>query len=330
MTLEGKNVLLIAPSFFGYEQDIISEIERLKGNVIYVNANPGKIFSSFINGLRHFHLPYSWLVHRFENQVYLNISNKKYDIVFVICGWAITSRLLLRIKNNVLTQNGKMYLYYWDSISLLKDDITRWLLFDRIFTFDQEDYQANSKIMNFLPLFYNRNYHSIANDSIHKYNLATIGSFKYDRYFTVERLKSNNSSINIFSYLYINRWEFYLHKIRKKYRNVLNHNLTFKKLGVTELMAIYSDCDAILDMPRTGQNGQTMRVFECLAMNKKIVTTNEFITTYDFYNPNNIYVLPLDSLTLPSKEWFQKPYEPLKERVLQKYSIQNWLNTIFS
>lgn len=328
MDLTGKNVLLIAPSFFGYEMDITYELNELGANVMFENADPGTLLSTLINGIRHFNLSSEWIVKVFENRIYSRIQNKKFDIVFVICGWAITSRLLKKIRCHILASDGKMYLYYWDSIALLKDDTSRWLLFDKIYTFDKTDYEKYSHIMQFLPLFYNRKYRSIENNSLHKYNLATIGSFKYDRYFLIEKLKVNNPAISIFSFLYISRCEFMLHKLRKKYWNVKESNLSHRNLNADELMAIYANSDAILDMPRTGQNGLTMRVFECLAMNKKIITTNEHVKEYEFYNSSNIYVLSRVNLELPTVAWFNTPYMPLKNSILQKYSIQNWIKTI--
>ena len=50
----------------------------------------------------------------------------------------------------------------------------------------------------------------------------------------------------------------------------------------TVIIDIFKKSRAVLDIPIAGQNGLTMRTFECLAMKKKIVTTNENIKQYAF------------------------------------------------
>ena len=81
-----------------------------------------------------------------------------------------------------------------------------------------------------------------------------------------------------------------------------------------------------MDIPRIGQHGLTMRIFECLATNTKIVTTNKSIKNYPFYNPSNIYILENDYL--PDIAWFEKEYIPIGESVIKKYSIENWVKAI--
>lgn len=62
----------------------------------------------------------------------------------------------------------------------------------------------------------------------------------------------------------------------------------------------YQNCTAILELMREGQNGLSFRVFEAIAMEKKIITDNENIKNYDFYNPDNILVLDKDMANINS------------------------------
>lgn len=329
--LKKKNILMIAPTFFGYRNKIAEEIGNMGGEVKIVNAYPDKYFYMLLNAFKYFKLPSEWLIRRFEDKQYKQAAKSKYDHVLVICGTYITSYLVKKIKENLLNDEGRMTLYYWDSISLLKDDQKRVTLFDSVYTFDYNDYVANKEKMNFLPLFYCNEYRQKSEKEKHNYNLATIGSYKYDRYFMIRSLKEKNPHVKVLSYLYTQQSVFMIHKLlRKKYREIRTVDLSFKKLTSDEIRRIYSDVDAILDIPRTGQNGLTMRTFECLAMKKKLVTTNDSVKYYDFYNPQNIYVMDEKTLDLPSKDWFNNPYVEYKEGLIENYSISSWIGKVLS
>jgi hypothetical protein len=64
-------------------------------------------------------------------------------------------------------------------------------------------------------------------------------------------------------------------------------------------------------------------------MQRKIITTNSTIKTYDFYNPNNILVLDENSEININLDFINKPYEKLNEAIYYKYTIENWVNTVF-
>lgn len=328
--LKGGKILLICPRFFGYEKSICDELEACGASVWVINADPSGILGTFISTLQRLHIKAAKIIRWFEHRILNQINSIKFDYVLVICGWAVTSYCVKKIRENHLNGSGRMVLYYWDSLDLLKDDISRWSFFDKIFTFDKNDYDAHKDLFDFLPLFYCNNYLDM-DERHHKYHISTIGSYKYDRYFMIERLKNQNPRINIYSYLYTPKWMILFHKaFRRKYRNIDLKKLSFKKLTTSDIKYRYEESDAVLDIPRTGQNGLTMRTFECLAMKKKIVTTNANVVQYDFYNSNNIFVMDRDLLELPKREWFESPYSNLNEGIIEKYSITNWIERLLS
>lgn len=327
--IKNKQILLIVPFFFGYHKAISDCLKQLSAEVTLVNADPSNSFMTFVGLSKKLGFGKEWLLRVFQNSIYSEINSKKYDFVLVICGWAITSYLCKLLRSNNLKHNGEMVLYYWDSLTLLNDDQSRWQYFDRIYTFDKDDYKSHNELFLFLPLFYMHSYEQI-NDKLSKdIDLFTAGSFKFNRYFEIELIKQLNPDISVYSYMYDSRWLIYFHKlIRPKYRDIKIEKLRFKKLSAEEIQLFYARSKAILDIPRAGQVGLTMRTFECLAMRKKMVTTNKNIKEYDFYDENNIFVLDEETHILPSKTWFESDYKQLDNSVLQKYSIDSWINTI--
>lgn len=326
----GRTVLLIAPKFFGYEKRIQENLCNRGADVVYLNADPNNFLMTVVAAFNRFGLPYNWLIHLFESKCYRKVRHLRFDYILIICGWAITSSLVKRLKVRLLKEDGKSILYYWDSICLLNDDVSRIQLFDRVYSFDKRDCAKFANI-NFLPLFFCEEYHPLHERIPHKYNLMTVGSYKHNRYFFLKSIKERNPDITVFSFMYLNKWLFYFHKFfRKKMKEVRKEDISFYGLTKEEIMELYKDCDAVLDIPKTGQEGLTMRIFECLAMQKKIVTTNASIVDYDFYDPLNVFVLDSTTMELPSVEWFQREYNAIPESVVANYSISKWLDCVFN
>lgn len=327
--LANKAILLLSPSFFGYEYHIANKIKEMGGDVVYINDDPSNLFL-FIKGvLEKLHIGTDWMIHSFEDSVKKKLRGRRFDYIIVICGWAITSRLSGLLRQNHLSGVGKMLLYYWDSISLLGDDTSRWQYFDRIFTFDKKDYADYSSDLSFLPLFYIDTYCKSKAACNKDIDLFTVGSFKFNRYYEIETIRQKNPNIRIYSYMYESKWLIRFHKLfRPKYKSINLDNIKYVRISPEDIVNFYNRSYAILDIPRTGQNGLTMRTFECLAMEKKIVTTNPHIIGYGFYNSNNIYVMDTNNYILPGNEWFEREYVPLPKEVYERYSISNWLKKI--
>ena len=79
---------------------------------------------------------------------------------------------------------------------------------------------------------------------------------------------------------------------------------------------------------REGQTGLSFRVFEAMALEKKIITNNPTIKNYNFYHPQNILVLNEDFSNLTS-EFFQTPYVKIPDEVYNQYTLDAWVDHVF-
>jgi len=327
--IENKNILLLIPQFFGYEISIKDKLVQMGASVTCYDDDPSAMMSTIIETLWHFNVSDKVLLDAFQNRLYRKICHSRYDVVIVINGWALKYDFINKLKNNLLAENGRMILYYWDSISVLKDDVKRRCLFDKIFTFDNIDYNNNTDTMKFLPLFYCDEYDVNANGNEVKYDLLTIGSYKYNRYFEIQRLKNNNPNIKIKAILYAKK-TIIIHKLlRRKYKNVDISTMIYRPLSRRDIINLYKHSKAVLDIPFKGQNGLTMRTFECIGMRKKIVTSNQNILKYDFYRPENVFLIDTEEFKLPSKEWFDTD-TVIPDEIRRKYSLDSWLSILLS
>jgi hypothetical protein len=81
----------------------------------------------------------------------------------------------------------------------------------------------------------------------------------------------------------------------------------------------------LLDIHRDNQSGLSFRVFECMGLHKKLITTNFNVKEYDFYNENNILVIDANNPVIDA-DFFEKPYEEIPTEILEKYKLSGWVN----
>lgn len=80
----------------------------------------------------------------------------------------------------------------------------------------------------------------------------------------------------------------------------------------------------ILDFVIEGQRGLTLRCMESLFFERKLITNNKEIKKYEFYNPNNIFILGEDNFKRIN-EFVNTEYEAVDSKIVEYYDIENWL-----
>ncbi len=321
--LEGKRILFIGTNFFNYHLSIKKELE-LKGAIVdFFNETDDCT-------LRKFYRFFSkTLLLKFDtkhhNKILNFIQDKKYDYLFVLHGEGISENFLSKIKS--LNRNIISIMYQWDSI-IHYNYVHLIPLFNKVFTFDNVD--ADKYKINFLPLFYIHDY-SIQEDINHSkyyYDISFIGSLHSDRYQIIKNIV-NYSHLNqliFFNHLYISKVSYY----KQKYlhcKMYLTKYLKFNSLEKSKVLDVIQKSNCIIDINENGQNGLTIRTFEMMAQNKKIITSNQNIKNYDFYDENLIYVFDRKLCNLDYDFIKQKTNKKYKN--LEKYSISNWIKSIF-
>lgn len=83
----------------------------------------------------------------------------------------------------------------------------------------------------------------------------------------------------------------------------------------------------LLDINQKGQKALTMRVMEAIYFSKKLITNNEDIVHYSFYNENNIYLLPKKASKISAESiraFLERPFVPYPEEILSYYDFEHW------
>lgn len=216
-------------------------------------------------------------------------------------------------------------------ITFLYDNLERFPVqdklhfFDKIFSFDDYDVEKHGfeKLTNYNYLSYlPQEKQTPENDVLY------ITSYDKKRVKQIIELAKKFKSLNLKfkNFILIKKiWRKPLDRILLK--DIIHFQ--FERIPHSKLPQYYQSTKVILDLMRHNQYGLSFRVFEAMALEKKIITDNEKIKEYDFYNPNNILILneKLDNISI---EFFQTPYEKLPQNVYQKYTIDEWVNRVFN
>ena len=197
--------------------------------------------------------------------------------------------------------------------------------FDKIYSFDDKDIEKHGferlTNYNYLPFLSQENQNP-SEDALY------ITSYDKKRIKQLDILSQKFEELRLKFDLYVigkKSWKNQLIKPFSKNKIVF----TRKRINHENLPEFYKRTKVILDLMRENQYGLSFRVFEAMALEKKIITDNEKIKNYDFYNPNNILVLNKDFSNI-TKDFFETPYQSLSEEIYKKYTLEKWVERVFN
>ena len=128
--------------------------------------------------------------------------------------------------------------------------------------------------------------------------------------------------------MYINILQYIYNKIYvKEFQNAKIREFKFKTMTVQENLDVLRKTNTVFDIQHYMQSGLTIRTIEAIGSKRKLITANENIKKYDFYNSNNIYVLNEQNWG-GIEDFIRHKYEPIPEEIHKKYSISSWLKTM--
>lgn len=314
-------ILLIAPSTYGFYIHIIGALEKHGYQVDFIDEHI-RINSIFLRKII-FKLPRYILEFLHFNYIKKNLENTVYDRVIMIRGEYITSEILCWLKNKI--KSAKFFLYQWDfqnNLHLFESQIP---FFDKVFSFDKVDSEKYKLIHK--PLFFNQNHKDAIKNSC-SYSFNFIGTDHSDRAAFISRfIKSNNLSRNtFFLHLYRSRLSILLNTLKNPFflRNKDLSLYTYYPLPEKETLDKLSRSKVIIDITQPGQSGLTMRTLESIGLKKKLITTNESIRNYDFFNPDNILIISNENMKI-DEHFINSNYKNIKSEIYDKYYVDNWV-----
>lgn len=322
--LQGKQILFLAPRFFSYENEIAEEMRRRGAHVDWLPDRP-------------FDTPLMTAVTRLHPQSILPIADKiyrrqlnkwgrkKYDLVFVLNGQTLSRDLLAELRIDL--PNTRFILYMWDSIKNRASSAEKFDLFDECLSFDPSSVELYG--MRLRPLFFAPSFESKCIFEP-QYHISFIGTAHTDRYSIISSIDSAlQPDIRRFWYLYLQaRWVYAVYLFANRSFQGANFNdFRFKPLPYSAVTDIFRKSRAILDIEHPGQTGLTMRSFETLGAEKKLVTTNPGVRELPFYSEQNIQVIDRSNPLLDT-DFLHSPYAPVDPFIYDRYSLSGWLDEV--
>lgn len=200
----------------------------------------------------------------------------------------------------------KTILWLWNPISNRQESFMSDKNIDEIWTYDIND--SRKYKIKFNTQFYNK---ELVNDKCkvkEKYDIMFIGNNK-GRNEIISRYKCEFDKLNLKSYIRV----IDNYKENIKYEEYLNYLMESK---------------ALLEIVKEDVSGITLRALEGIFFGKKLITNNKFIKMYDFYNPNNIFILEDDNLS-NLKNFINSKYETIDKTIIDYYDFEEWVNRFY-
>ncbi len=327
MVFENTTILFFAPKFFGYEKDVLLELESRNAKVFFLPDRPSD--NSLLKAI--YRVAPS-ILNKVSDKYYISAVEEflqnSYDYIFIQSGEALTVFFLQWLRKKYT--KAKFIFYTYDSISNKKGQLEKIRLCDVSYSFDKND--AEKYGMCFRPLFFSSGFESKSVTDNYEYDLSFVGTAHSDRYYVISKLKSQlGTNINSFIFLYMQaKWLFFMRKLFSlNFKDAKIDDFSFSSITKQQVIEIFSKSKAILDIEHPSQTGLTMRTFEALGAQKKLITTNASVKNMDFYNLNNILVIDRKNPHIPAS-FLLSEYEQIPRLIYDKYTIRSWVNDVFS
>lgn len=325
--LKGKKVLMFSP--YGatkhYGDAIKTELELRGAIVSSYDERPSQ--NSFVKIIiRLFKKKIPQIFDRYISRVIEANNATSFDFILICRGEAFTPLTIHHLKNSFPT--AKIILYFWD---ILRCADVRFNIpsADRAMSFDPQDVEENEGL-EYRPTFFINDYLNVCPIEDAKYDVSFIGSMRPNRYKIIKQIdnyfKANN--ISFYKYLYVPSFLVYLKDLITCFPYISIKEVQFTPLLVDGTIDVLGKSKAIFDINNPVQKSLSTRAYEAMAAKRKYITTNPEVKNYEFYNPNNIAVIDINSPYI-DKDFFDKPFEEVPEEVLYKYSVHGLVDELF-
>ncbi|MEF1167459.1 hypothetical protein [Vibrio campbellii] len=333
------NVLIVGSNFFGYSDKIIESMESDYGaNVDFIShIPPGDYFWSFLSKK----IPGFFCFYSFIYSVYLllllRLRNKKYDKCIIILGRIINSSFYNGLRK--IQPNIEIVMYQWDSIKNYNTVESIVTMVDRFITFDKNDFHRLTlkhvdrkvKIIH-LPLFYIDEY--CYNGEAVDIDIAFLGALHTDRYSIYESFLKNSIFLNknVKSKFFVKNFNNFKSYENKNSVKLDESIITFQSMSSLYISDIFKRAKFVIDVHNEYQSGLTMRTFEALASGAKLITTNDAIKGYPFYNESVVFVFDRNNIDFDGIKHFISSDNVVSREAISEsvsaYKLREWVGSV--
>lgn len=224
------------------------------------------------------------------------------------------SRKYLEFLSAILSNTSKKVYYYWNIISSknLSPEIIRELGFEP-WSFDENDCKHYGVRYN--PQFYFPSWYENLEKVSATSDISFVGRDKNGRMQEIDGVLSDlrNYGVTVNTYFTAEKW--YKRWNSKRYGRYLD---------LRDMINEEKKGRVILDYSVNGQSGPTLRLYDGLCTERKVLTNNISVRHLDLYDSRNVFIMGVDSYENLA-EFCRTPFENKALKYLDKYSVGKWL-----
>lgn len=316
-----KKILFLCPKLYDYEKKIIESLEKKGKEVVYFREDfklnsENKLINYILKKQKKFfpkiyNKKYDEKLEEYFSDILLTIEKKKIKTCFIINGSTTPITFLKKLKQNKI----KVLLHIWDDLYENDPLLEKFKYCNTVTTYSK--YDANKYSIEYKGMFTSK----IGNKNSRKYKILILGNSNSSESYSL-RNKVFPKFINMFP-------DNFVHILSKRYSKQGIQGYKKNSLSYYEYMNALEESQAVLDIPKIEQKGNTTRVIEGLSLGVKIITTNKEIKNYEFYNENNIFLIKDEnSIKKEEIESFLLKELVYDHEYWKKYYIDNWLDNL--
>lgn len=321
---EKKNYFYVIDSGSNSNQHMFSDVKKEKNmkQLSYI-FNINNAFLRLLNKI-HFSIKINKIIDLpfksiWDSKYAMNemLSNSDTTKWIIVTNWSIRRFGLSYLKKMEKRKDVRLILLYLDPLSAVPEFYLKFIKkmnFDMIYSFDEEDCEKYG--WKYTTSLYSMN--EIPNNNSPEYDVFYIGLDKgraqlLDKIY--KKLVDNNVKCNF----------LIVSETGKSYDNgkglcYLNHRVSYD-----EVLSGISNAKVILEVVQEGQTGMTMRPYEAIFYNRKLLTNNPKIKEMDFFRQDYMnYFSSEKDLDIG----FIKNTEKVDFQYHNEYSPVNWISKI--
>ncbi len=321
-----KTFLLMMPEYSDFTELFLDNLEQCGFSPYLITDNPSKfrykgaqkIINFYQKTFRKNREYKKELVaaHKLEAYHHIIQNLQVMDYALVIRPDVFPISVILELKKKA----RKLIAYQWDGIEKFPEIKQYFPLFDSFFCFETEDHHKDLKrITNFYFDNLKPSYKAFNKECPKFYFVGVYWNRRekqIDQF--IETISQYNIELNILIQYY--------HKDEIK-----NSKITYikERISFSDNLKNVQESDVLLDFVDPIHNGLSFRFFEGLYYKKKVITDNPMVKDYDFYHPDNIFVIEKDNYSEIFR-FLNTDYREIPSEIVEKYGFSQWIQQIIN
>jgi hypothetical protein len=313
-----KNCLLIIPkSFYSFDKYLKTALNDFGYHVEVINDEYPEGTIGKIMGKLHIPLLLPITKRVIEKRY---IKNKTFELVLIIKGRGVSIALLNKLK----ALSSKVVGYNFDSFSYNPAALKWYEHVDKYYTFDYRD--ADNHSLPVVELF--TSVPKQASLKTRDLELSAILRNHSERLGYTDRVLNKIKPKKYFIYIYEkNIFTFLINFLNSPYLYIKYWKyIKFKPLAYNDYLDALARSDFTIDFAHPKQSGITIRCFEALSMQTKIITNNPYVNRNSHFNKENTIIYNSDK----NYKDLQKQYIKIANKQIKEYrrTIGDFINDL--